>query len=522
MSKHTNNSRQFDPAGPDITSLSRCCGRYMAMPFLLLALGLSGAAQGTDSTAPVVEEPVIATVGKLEFRECALTSQHRTRYVECAYLSVPEDYSAPDGRAIDLFIARLPARGSNVSADPLLAIAGGPGQSASESFLHLDLLLSDLARGRDIYLIDQRGTGRSHPQRCDLGSPQDAMLDFDPEVIRAVTRGCLEGFSGDPRQYTTSVAIRDFENVREALGVEAWNLFGISYGTRVAQHYMRRHPSAVRTAVLDAVAPPDMNLGPDIASLSQAALSTLFDLCAADEHCDRQFPDLRGQADALLARLEERPADIEYEDMQAGGLARMQYSRTHLVVTLRMVLYNTDILSVLPHILQRAYQADDFSALARLTARMDISDTFYMGMHNSVVCTEDVPFYQPQDRDQQADTYMGTTLLDNLALICAEWPRGQMDDDFKAPLDSAIPTLLLSGERDPITPVAYAERALLGLSASRHLIASGQGHGVAFAGCMPRILAQFVNNASTEDLRAECLNRLESAPLFLNVNGPRP
>lgn len=485
-------------------------------------LGLSGATQGTDANAPRVEEPVIATVGELEFRECALTSQHRTRHLECAYLSVPEDHSAPDGHTIDLFIARLPARGSNVSADPLLALAGGPGQSASESFLHLDRQLGDLAHRRDIYLIDQRGTGRSQPQRCDLGSREEALLDFDPEVIQAVARDCLEDFSGDPRQYTTSVAIRDFESVREALGVEAWNLFGISYGTRVAQHYMRRHPSAVRTAVLDAVAPPDLNLGPDIAPLSQAALSMLFDLCAADEHCDGQFPNLQEQVEALLARLEEQPADIEYEDLQAGGIARMQFTQAHLVMTVRMALYNTDMLSVLPPILQLAYQADDFSALARLTARLDISDALYMGMHNSVVCTEDVPFYQPQDREQLADTYMGTTILDTLELICAEWPRGQMDDDFKAPLDSAIPTLLLSGERDPITPAAYAERAQQGLSASRHLIASGQGHGVAFAGCMPRILAQFVDTGSTEGLRTECLNRLESAPLFLNVNGPRP
>lgn len=496
--------------------------RYFVLPFLLLALGLNVKVQGMDAMAPRVEEPIIATVGELDFHECALTSQHRTRYVECAYLSVPENYSSPDGPAIDLFVARLPANGSNISADPLLAFAGGPGQSASESFLYLDLQLSDLARSRDIYLIDQRGTGRSHPQRCDLGSPEEAMLDFDPEVLRTVARECLEGFSGDPRQYTTSVAIRDFENVREALGIEAWNLFGISYGTRVTQHYMRRHPSVVRTAILDGVAPPDLNLGPEIAHLSQAALSMLFDLCAADELCDSQFPDLQGQVDALLARLQEQPADIEYEDMQAGGLARMQFTRAHLVVTLRMALYNTDMLSVLPAILQRAYQDNDFSALARLAARLDISDALYMGMHNSVVCTEDVPFYGPQDRDQLAATYMGTDTLDGLELICAEWPQGQMDDDFKTPLNSDIPTLLLSGERDPITPASYATSAGQGLSASRHLIVPGQGHGVAFAGCMPRILAQFVDTGSATGLPTECLNRLAPAPMFLNVNGPRP
>jgi pimeloyl-ACP methyl ester carboxylesterase len=472
-----------------------------------------------------LDDAVKKRVGDLGFHDCSISHQHKTRYMECAYLDVPEDYTNPQGARLSLFIARLPAGGARVSADPLLAMEGGPGGSSSVSFSELNRIFRDLARSRDIYLIDQRGTGFSRRQDCELESSLDnALLEFDEDAIRDASRECLQNFKGDPRQYTTSVAIQDFEMVRKALGIAAWNLYGGSYGTRVVQHYMRRYPSAIRTAVLDSVAPPALSLGPDIALQSQAALDAFFELCAADAKCAEQFPDFRYQVNRLLAELKKRPVTVEYEDIKTGGRVEMQFTHGHLMVVIRMVLYKTESLSTLPVMLHQAYALNDFSSLARIVIQITgkISSPIAMGMHNAVVCSEDVPYYEPVPVDTLAASYIGTQVLDGLRAMCADWPVGVVDADFKQALHSEIPVLLISGEYDPATPPAYAEEAGKGLVRSKHLIAPGQGHGVAFSGCMPRIIAQFVDTADVSGLRSDCLSRLEAAPVFINLNGPSP
>jgi len=120
------------------------------------------------------------------------------------------------------------------------------------------------------------------------------------------------------------------------------------------------------------------------------------------------------------------------------------------------------------------------------------------------------------------DTYLGRDLLEGLQAICEVWPTGYRDEDLNQPLNTDIPSLLLSGERDPITPPGYAERAAQGLSNSRHLVAEGQGHGVFPVGCMPELVARFIETANPRDLNTDCLKPLKAAPVFLNMNGPGP
>ena len=146
------------------------------------------------------------------------------------------------------------------------------------------------------------------------------------------------------------------------------------------------------------------------------------------------------------------------------------------------------------------------------------------GMHNAVVCTEDYPFFQHDEKnwDKNTHTYMGTELLESLQSTCEIWPRGVMDSDLKERLTSEIPTLLFSGEYDPITPPEYAESVLQGLPNAKHWVLRGQGHFVSVEGCAPHLVEQFVNDASVEWLDASCLNRLSAAPLFINFNGPTP
>lgn len=508
--------------------------RLSALITIIVASLLCANATLADAdTAPQLnrESPVVATVGDLEFRECILQAEGRDRRVQCAWLDVPERYDEPEGDTLALFIARLPARkpgAKQPSLEPMLFLAGGPGQSASEGYLHIDRAFSGLARERDFYLIDQRGTGHSNRLDCDeeLEHAELFTLHQSREQIQASVSQCLEQLPGDPRFYTTSVAIRDFEQARSALGLTHWNLFGASYGTRVAQHYMRRHPDAVRTAVLDSVVPADYHLGPHIAQLSQRALDSLYDRCETDPECRERFPDLRTAVEDLFARLANNPIEVQAEDFSTGQVTAVTLTRAQLEVLVRMYLYNTRSVAMLPPKLYEGATQDNLAPLARSANRIsqEMQGQFATGMHNAVLCTEDADFFSTdaQQIARDGQTYMGAGFLETIVTLCDVWPRGLIDPDFKEPLVSDIPTLLLSGQYDPITPPEYAEQALEHLSNAVHLELKGQGHFVSVEGCAPHLLEKFVNTASPEGLREPCLDRLEAAPLFMNFNGPSP
>lgn len=487
---------------------------------LTLALCLGCLALGA-SAEPEWSDRVLARVGELDFRECRLEGERRWRHLQCARLSVPETGSESD--SIELLIVRLPAAGARVAEDPLLAIAGGPGQAASESFLWLDRSLADLNQRRSLYLVDQRGTGHSRPQHCALDGLADKWLGGEATDYAALAERCLEHFRGDPARYTTEQAVADLERVRRALGLAQWNLYGVSYGTRVAQHYMRTHPGAVRSAVLDGVLPLDRAVGTHLALNSQAALEALLTRCERSAPCARAHPELEQQLNSLFRRLESGPVQVRYRDPHSGERERLAFTRTRLAVLIRLALYRDRLQALLPPMLARAARDGDFGPLARLSRRLDPADRLALGMHNSVVCAEDVPFYPDQPEPGSADTYLGTQVFEGLRELCRHWPVPPAPASFKQPLESDIPTLLLSGELDPITPPAFAEQVARGLSRSLHRVAPGRAHHVGTQGCAPRLIAQFVEAGDPEALAGEeCLERLSPTPLWLDFNGPGP
>ena len=211
------------------------------------------------------------------FTPCTLTGTTPGVSVEaeCSRWVVPENREQPDGRTIELLFARVPAVSKSPRPDPVVLLAGGPGQSATETYPQLAGAFARLNRTRDIWLIDQRGTGGSNPLDCPY--PKETMFATpDPALISGIARDCrerLEREGNDLARYTTTDYIADLEQLREAMGVAELNLYGGSYGTRVGLEYLRRHPSAIRSAVLDGVVPPDLGLGQDHASNLDATLA---------------------------------------------------------------------------------------------------------------------------------------------------------------------------------------------------------------------------------------------------------
>lgn len=459
------------------------------------------------------------------FESCVIGDGAATQIAECTTLQVPLD---PDNLAagnLALAIARIPATGT-ASGDAFTLLAGGPGQSAIESWPSVSFAFRHIARDHDVILIDQRGTGDSSPLDCPASNESLTLeLDLDAEELAEAASDCLKGFDIDVRLFTTSVAVQDLESVRLQLGIPAWNIYGISYGTRVAQHYLRRYPNAVRTLILDAVVPPSAVLGPEIAPLAQRALDNIFERCAASTDCQQRFPEIASETAELLASLKKLPKEVTYEDISTGQLRTVAFSDQHLALTLRLMSYSSQTAALLPSMLHEAITNNNFAPLARQAdlQASSLDQTLATGMHHTVVCTEDVPFINWQtDPGKSENTYLGGDLLDALKASCSVWPAGTIDADFHDPLVSNTPTLILSGANDPITPPNYGKAAAESLANVRHIINPHRGHMQAPYGCMPALMAKFIANADPADLSLECLERLGVSPFFVDANGPLP
>src|SRR5690606_16674253 len=204
--------------------------------------------------------------GALTFEPCALRGPGGNAVeAQCTTLEVPEDHATPDGRRIELAIALVPAKGL-AEADPIYMIAGGPGQSAIESFPSVAGAFSDARRNRHVILVDARGTGGSNPLDCPGFSDEAALAGIDGDSMEApvrMTETCRDELQAraDLRFYTTADHVRDLDLVRDTLGVERINLVGVSYGTRVAQQYAAAYPQHTRALVLDSVVPNTLVLG---------------------------------------------------------------------------------------------------------------------------------------------------------------------------------------------------------------------------------------------------------------------
>lgn len=440
----------------------------------------------------------------------------------CGTLERREDPANSDSPLLELFVAVVPALSLEPEPDPFVPIAGGPGQASSDFYAAYQHAFEKVRRNRDIVLLDQRGTGQSAAMNCE--ADEDIIEGrFSREQTLAVTTECLEQLPHDPRFFTTSVAVADLEALRQALGYSAFNLYGISYGSRVAQHFMRRYPESTRTVILDGVVPPQIALGPAIAVEAQNALEAIFDRCAESEACAERFPDIREDFSMLRAELDDEPVTINLPNPLTGKPEEMSFGPQELAAALRLLSYHPNSVAVMPILIDEAIRGNYAPLAAQfMMIAESLSDAMSIGMHNAVVCTEDAPYFAGEQvaRDALDATYIGPVQLDALEAICSIWPAGVLDEQFKTPLASDLPVLLLSGEADPITPPHYAELAAIDLDNARLLTGRRQGHGQAPRGCMPDLIAEFVETANSHDLDAGCYDRVHAMPFFLDFSGP--
>ena len=422
---------------------------------------------------------------------------------QCGTISVPENPRLPNGRKLDLGFALVPSQKSH--PDALFVLAGGPGVGATNM---TSWAVETFAAGeRDIVLVDARGTGRSHPLTCD--DPPAAFSDlFEPSRVEACRDKVAK--NADLAQYTTRNLVEDLEAVRKELGYRKVTLYGTSYGTRVAQEYMRRYPKSVRAAILDGVVPPSLAMPSNYADYSQRSLTRVLALCKADAACAAAYPELDADLAKMLAAAE-----------QGVTIGKDPLARGFFGEAFRNFLYSPDVYVKLPHAIHAAANGDwaPYGEMATRYARG--IRTLNLGFFLSVTCTEDLPRVdEAKVREASAGTVLGTYRLDQQLGACKVWPRGEADPASFTPLRSSIPTLLVSGEHDPVTPPEYGDEVARTLTRALHVVIPAGSHSGDTGGCLEKITSEFIREGSVAALDVSCVKTVERPAFVTKTQTP--
>jgi len=445
---------------------------------------------------------------------------------ECGELKVkenPEDENSPD---ISLSILRLPAISPAPELDPLFLIQGGPGGSSVDMATQIHGYFADVRKNRDLIFVDQRGTGKSHPLVCDKLSESELQL---PESVQSekyllLMQACVQQYQSSIPFYTTPYAVRDLDAVRAALGYARINLWGGSYGTRVALEYARQYPQHTRTIVLDGLAPTAIALPKYFSRDAMSALQAINAECAAEPNCASEYGDFVQKAELVVDRL--AAAQVNNNPIVASYEHPRYQTREELVLTPKvfsslvfMSLYSRDLTVLLPRAISDAAK-NDYRLIASLSALLSEKNTsldISEAMHFSVVCNEDWHFITAGDIEK-TPAFLGMNKLQEMSAVCAFWPKANLPDNYWMPVKSDAPALLLSGKHDPVTPSLWADAVAEHLPNAAKLEAAGGNHVISTEGCVPQLIAQFIEQGSMQQIKTDCVNAIKPLPLVLGAN----
>ncbi len=468
--------------------------------------------QEVSTPPPTEAKAAAASAPTATERACASSVPQGAR---CGTVRVFENRDTREGRTIDLAYVVLPALGK-AQPDPVFVLAGGPGQAATELLAVSSMSLAAVHQTRDLVFVDQRGTGASNGLHCPA-EDLDAILRLPwDEANHARMVECGRTLPADLAWYATPPAMDDLDDVRVALGYDAINLWGGSYGTRAGLAYLRQHGDHVRSAVLWGVAPTGQpfprTFGPD----GQAALDAMLADCAKDAGCKALLPDGAKTVARVISRLREKPARVGVVDPRNGAQTTVELTDEIFTGGLRLVLYDASWSAVLPAMLAAADkgQYEPFMGLVTQIV-VAISGQIHFGMWMAVACAEDVPLLTEQDLATADRTFVGGDFMRGLQSICAQWPKVTLPKDYLEPVHSDVPVLLMAGELDPVTPPATARVAAATLSRSIVVPVPGTAHGTSNAlACEAQLVHHFIDDPNPKALDVRCTEELKR-PAFV-------
>ncbi|NPV77164.1 MAG: alpha/beta fold hydrolase [Anaerolineae bacterium] len=451
--------------------------------------------------------------------------------LQCGYLHVPQEYKDPEGPSIRLAVAIIKAKDPNPRSDPLIMAQGGPGGSTIHTYVtQIFSGTTSLRASRDIVLLEQRGTLYSQPsltcpeiidetiQTLDQDlSVEESLKAYEEAVLKCRTRLISEGINLSAFDSLENAS--DINSLRIALGYDQINLYGVSYGTLLALHTLQNHPEGIRSVILDAVVPPQINFILESPQSQKRAFEKLFAACSSNLDCSENYPNLEDLFWNTIAQLNEHPADIIVTDFDNGKTYPTRLNGDSFRSTIFQMLYVTEIIPFLPHVIYDG-SVGKFDFLQRILSLLIIDRTMSYGMYYSVLCAEDADFTAADINldglPPEIAQYEKENILSFLR-ICQQWNVQPLGDTADLPVLSATPTLILNGEYDPITPPYFGEEAAKTLKNSYVVTFSNGGHGAAMSGkCQDQIILDFLDNPLKRP-DTSCIYE-EASPQFISRN----
>jgi len=431
----------------------------------------------------------------------------------CGRHEVYESRAAGSGRRLALQVVVLPARGVPAT-DALTFLAGGGVLPATRMGPFFDRALSGLNQDRDILLVDQRGTGRSAALECEAPDWQAVLAgDRSREDYIKALRKCRDvlGRYTDLSLYTTPNAADDLDEIRAWLGYETLNVWGASYGTKVARVYARRHPTRVRAMALHGTVPLAFSMWPDLGPSGVRALTALLDRCAVDASCKKIYPGGLEALEAVMARLAEHPVDA---DRPKGELGPERVNDRVAASVIVGALGSMRMAQGIPLWIHAASQGDD-SYFIGLSASGGPSEV-PLGVYYSIACSEEygrpggVPAAPASDVPAGLGVFLDVSHLERDREVCGFWPKASLPETFWAPVQSTVPTLFVTGADDFITPPEYATRIAEGFPNATQVVLRDRSHNDVDP-CVVGIVERFLMDPGAETLDTSCV---DSTPAF--------
>ena len=413
---------------------------------------------------------------------------------------------------LDLHVIVAPAR-SGKSDEPIFVLPGGPGQATTEMAWDF---ADDATVENDLVFLDLRGTSAGQALDCNFGvSDENAARYLEPFLAAGSGfAACRDELSktADLTQYTTMIAMQDVDDLRIALGKDKIHLDGGSYGTRAAMIYLRMFGSHVKTAFLSGLVPVENRSPLYHAAAAQHAFDLLVSQCRADARCHAAYPSIAKDLSDVLQRLREKPASIRVSHPVTHDPIHVTLTADGFADGLRTMLYDAESERRVPLLLRQAGTGDLAPfAEAALASHRSFDKSIHVGLMLSFTCAEDTSRIRADEVEKETKgSFIGDQRVRSQMAACAVWPQSRIPADYYAPLRSDVPTVLISGEIDPVTPPKWGELALRSFPNGRHLVVPG-AH-VSYNDCIAQLAHDLRRSGTTAGLDTSCVSTIRNPP----------
>ncbi len=417
----------------------------------------------------------------------------------CGFVEVPRNWDTNSYETTQIGYLVISSKSENKKPDPVVFLQGGPGGSV----LSLANVYSQLNidTDRDFILYDQRGIGFSEELCPDLNLQLLEIMALDIDIDEEITElkkrvsPCTDYLKTDDRQFSTTTNVKDLEALREHLGYKQWNLFGGSYGTRLGLKFMERYPNKVRSAVLSSLFPPETRMYDNLFSNFNNALSKVFETCTNDKDCNTDYPNLKSEFLTIYDQLKDNPMTIKLNGDD------FILNQQDILLFMHQMLYNNQTIEAIPEFI-KALKEKNINYISRTIAGFIPRVTILnLGVYYSVMKADEGRFNSQAKVNANNDNLIfpdaGLCLFSADPEVIKLWPSVEVKSNTMQTVKSDIPTLLISGDFDPVTPVKNGNVAAKSLSNDQHFVFKNNGH-VPINSCFFRLAKQFLDNPTAK------------------------